>query len=251
VDQHTLERILDLSSRMAETRALKPLLEYAMDEAMKLVGAERGYIVLLTEGGTLDFRVMRSADATPMDDGQDQISTTILDKVIITGQPIIVEDASTDSELGRAKSVALLKLRSVMCVPLIARGEVIGAIYVENRTIPGRFSEGDQFPLTIFANQAAVAIENAALNAVDHLLPAGSQTVGTGMTFKHTAPTPLGATVRARAELTEVDGRRLVFRCEAFDPWESIGTADHERFVVQQDRFLARVAEKAKRPPAG
>ncbi len=164
LDQHTLERILDLSSRMAETRALKPLLEYAMDEAMKLVGAERGYIVLLTEGGTLDFRVMRSVDSTPMDDAQDQISTTILDKVIITGQPIIIRDASADPELGIAKSVSQLKLRSVMCVPLIARGEVIGALYVENRTVRGRFSEGDQFPLTIFANQAAVAIENAALN---------------------------------------------------------------------------------------
>src|SRR5258708_32205511 len=105
LDQHTLERILDLSSRMAETRALKPLLEYAMDEARKLVGAERGYIVLLTEGGTLDFRVMRSADSTPMDDGQDQISTTILDKVIISAQPIIIRDASADEELGAAKSV--------------------------------------------------------------------------------------------------------------------------------------------------
>ncbi|MHB8573740.1 MAG: thioesterase family protein [Dehalococcoidia bacterium] len=93
--------------------------------------------------------------------------------------------------------------------------------------------------------------EHAALNAVDHELPAGSQTVGTSMSFKHSAATPLGAKVRARAELTEVDGRRLVFRCEAFDQWESIGTAEHERFVVQQDRFLARVAEKAKRPPAG
>lgn len=164
MDQHTLERILDLSSRMAETRTLQPLLEYAMDEAMKLVGAERGYIVLLTEGGTLDFRVMRSAESTPMEAGEDQISTTILDKVIISGQPMIVRDASSDPELGRAKSVAMLRLRSVMCVPLIAHGEVIGAIYVENRTIRGRFSEGDQFPLTIFANQAAVAIENAELN---------------------------------------------------------------------------------------
>src|SRR5438067_269543 len=105
--------------------------------------------------------------------------------------------------------------------------------------------------IEVFATAILVGLfENAALNAVDHLLPAGSQTVGTGMTFKHTAATPLGAKVRARAELTEVDGRRLVFRCEAFDQWESIGTAEHERFVIQADRFLARVAEKAKRPPA-
>jgi fluoroacetyl-CoA thioesterase len=94
-------------------------------------------------------------------------------------------------------------------------------------------------------------MEHAAIMAADHALPAGSQTVGTSMSFKHTAATPLGATVRARAELTEVDGRRLVFHIEAFDPWEQIGTAEHERFVIQRDRFLARVAEKVGRPPAG
>ncbi len=94
-------------------------------------------------------------------------------------------------------------------------------------------------------------MEHAAIMAADRALPDGSQTVGTSMSFKHTAATPLGVTVRARAELTEVDGRRLVFRITAFDPWEQIGSAEHERFVIQRDRFLARVAEKASRSPAG
>lgn len=110
-----------------------------------------------------------------------------------------------------------------------------------------RFGAG----VDVFATAVLVGVmEHAALNAVDPLLPEGSATVGTGMSFKHTAATPLGAKVRARAELTEVDGRRLVFRIEAFDPWESIGTADHERFIIQRDRFLSRVDEKAARPPA-
>ena len=106
--------------------------------------------------------------------------------------------------------------------------------------------------IDVFATPIMVGLmEHAAINAADGALPPGSQTVGAGMTFKHTAATPPGARVRARAELTEVDGRRLVFRIEAFDPWESIGTADHERFIIQKDRFLSRVAEKATRPPAG
>ena len=103
----------------------------------------------------------------------------------------------------------------------------------------------------VFSTAAMVGVmENAALNAVDQLLPEGSATVGMGMSFKHNAATPLGAKVRARAELIEIDGRRLVFRIEAFDPWESIGTADHERFIIQRDRFLSRVNEKSARPPA-
>jgi predicted thioesterase len=105
--------------------------------------------------------------------------------------------------------------------------------------------------MDVFASAIMVGLmENAAINAADHLLPAGSQTVGTGMTFKHTAPTPLQGKVRARAELLEVDGRRLVFRVEAFDSWESIGSAEHERFVVQRERFMQRVNDKAARPPA-
>jgi predicted thioesterase len=103
--------------------------------------------------------------------------------------------------------------------------------------------------MEVFATAIMVGLmENAALSATDHLLPEGSQTVGTGMTFKHTAPTPLGVKVRARATLREVDGRRLVFDVEAFDLWEQIGSAEHERFVVQHDRFMARVQEKAQKP---
>lgn len=93
-------------------------------------------------------------------------------------------------------------------------------------------------------------IEAAALKAVADTLPEGATTVGAGMTFHHTAATPIGAVVRARAELVAVDGRRLTFRVEAFDPWEQIGSADHERFVVDRARFLARVGEKAGRPQA-
>lgn len=106
--------------------------------------------------------------------------------------------------------------------------------------------------LAVLATPIVVGLmEHAAIKAADHLLPAGSQTVGTGMTFKHTAATPIGAKVRARAELTAVDGRRLLFRIEAFDPWEQIGSADHERFVIQRDRFLGRLSEKARRPAGG
>ncbi|OAI39908.1 hypothetical protein AYO38_06705 [bacterium SCGC AG-212-C10] len=88
-------------------------------------------------------------------------------------------------------------------------------------------------------------METAAINAVVASLPEGSASVGTSMSFKHTAATPLGASVRARAELVEVDGRRLVFRVEAFDDWEQIGSGEHERFVVEVGRFMSRLENKA------
>ena len=104
----------------------------------------------------------------------------------------------------------------------------------------------------VYGTPALVGLmEAAALSAVAAALPEGSTTVGTGMTFQHTAATPIGAAVRARAELVQVDGRRLTFRVEAFDPWEQIGSADHERFVVDLSRFTARVEEKRSKPPSG
>src|SRR5437870_1352703 len=70
----------------------------------------------------------------------------------------------------------------------------------------------------VYATPAMIALmENAAINAVDHLLPSGSATVGTHLDVRHLAATPPGLEVRARAELTEVDGRRLAFHVEAFD----------------------------------
>jgi len=101
--------------------------------------------------------------------------------------------------------------------------------------------------LDVFGTPAMLGlIELAAVNAVDHLLPEGSTTVGTRLDVRHLAPSPLGIAVRARAELTAVDGRRLTFTVEAFDAVEKIGEGAHERAVVDGARLLARA--EAKRP---
>jgi predicted thioesterase len=92
-----------------------------------------------------------------------------------------------------------------------------------------------------------VLMERAACAAVDDRLGDATQTtVGTRLDVRHLAPTPLDAQVRARAELVEVDGRRLVFRVEAFDTHERIGEGTHERAIVNVDRLQARA--DAKRP---
>jgi len=79
-----------------------------------------------------------------------------------------------------------------------------------------------------------------------HLQP-GEQSVGISMDLKHTAATPLGMEIRVKTEVTAVEGRKLTFRLEAFDEVEKIGEATHERFVIQAEKFNARVAEKAKK----
>jgi histidine kinase len=158
-----LEHMLSLSRRMVETHALQPLLEYAMNEALQLVGAERGYIVLLDEDGTLDFRVRQGAGSGEIGSRGDQISTSILQSVLQTGQPQVIKSAMDDPNWKQSRSVESLKLRSVLCVPLISNGVSIGAIYVENRSIGNRFTEDGLATLALFAQQASVSIENARL----------------------------------------------------------------------------------------
>jgi predicted thioesterase len=89
-------------------------------------------------------------------------------------------------------------------------------------------------------------IEAAALAAVEHLLPAGHQSLGIHLDVRHFAATPIGMNVIATAELVGVEGRTLSFRVDAHDDKEPIGGGTHERVVVNVARFDERVQRKLK-----
>jgi len=90
-------------------------------------------------------------------------------------------------------------------------------------------------------------IEEAALAAVEHLLPAGKQSLGTHIDISHVAATPVGMMVKAEAELIEVNGRKLLFAVRARDEMDLIGEGRHERVIVTAASFQARINEKAAR----
>ncbi len=87
-------------------------------------------------------------------------------------------------------------------------------------------------------------LEMTARNSLKDVLDPGFDTVGTEVSIKHLSATPMGMQVTFRSELTEVDGRRVRFRVEAFDEKEKIAEGSHERFVVNVERFTARLREK-------
>ena len=93
-------------------------------------------------------------------------------------------------------------------------------------------------------------MEAAALRAVEGLLLAGQQTVGTHLDITHTAATPVGMRVRAFAELIKLDQRRMVFRVHAEDEEERIGEGVHERIIISLERFDRRMQEKSRRSSA-
>jgi predicted thioesterase len=89
-------------------------------------------------------------------------------------------------------------------------------------------------------------LEAAALAAVEHLLPAGQQSLGTELNVRHFAATPVGMRVWAEAELVAAEGRTLRFRVSARDEREPISEGTHERVVVTVARFDRRMEEKAR-----
>jgi predicted thioesterase len=89
-------------------------------------------------------------------------------------------------------------------------------------------------------------IEAAALEAVEHLLPAGHQSLGIHLDVGHVAATPVGLQVIATAEVVRVQGRTITFRVEARDPFEAIGGGTHQRVVVSVARFDERVQRKVR-----
>ncbi|MDO7788031.1 thioesterase family protein [Desulforamulus aquiferis] len=97
----------------------------------------------------------------------------------------------------------------------------------------------------VFATPAMIGLmEKAALELADKVLPEGQTTVGTLVNVKHTAATPVGMAVSAKAELVEIDGKRLVFKVDAMDEAGSIGSGIHERFIIVLEKFLKRAEGK-------
>lgn len=99
----------------------------------------------------------------------------------------------------------------------------------------------------VYSTPALVGqMEKTAVVALAGHLPAGQTTVGGRIDVRHLAPTPVGMKVRAVAELVEVEGRKLIFKVEAWDEVEKIGDALHERFVIDEAKFMARVQGKGQ-----
>ncbi len=161
-----LRSLAQTSALINTSLNLDEVLTRAMSEVINLTGAERGFIMLRTDHEEeLDYRLARDITGSPVPDPRGQVSQTILRDVIETGTPLRADNAYKDPRMQDNMSIAQLSLRSVVCVPLIYRDRVIGAVYVDNRLRAGIFGEREVTLLTAFANQAAVAIENARLYA--------------------------------------------------------------------------------------
>ena len=116
---------------------------------------------------------------------------------------------------------------------------------VTDADIASRWGSGG---LPVFSTPALVGLmESAAVAALTGHMPPGQTTVGGHIDVRHLAATPVGMQVRAKAKLTAIEGRKLVFKVQAWDEVELIGEADHNRFVIDEAKFMAKVAMKNQR----
>ena len=163
-EHEQLTALYEVSQVVNSTLDLSEVLNIVMDTIISLTGAERGFLMLLDEGtGELDFKVARNMDRETLAGSSFEISRTIVNRVAVEGEPILTTNAQADPRFSTQASVVSYSLRSILCVPLKVKDKVTAVIYADNRIKAGLFTERDRDLLTAFADQAAMAIENARL----------------------------------------------------------------------------------------
>ncbi|MGQ9467492.1 MAG: GAF domain-containing protein [Anaerolineae bacterium] len=163
-DRSQMVALVDIARVINSSLDLNTVLNTVMDQIVYLTGAERAMLMLLEpETGELELCAARNMDRETITDDAFQISRSVVYRVAREGQPILTTDAQIDPRFQAQESIISYNLRSILCVPLRVREQITGVIYADNRVRVGLFSDRERDLLTAFADQAAIAIENARL----------------------------------------------------------------------------------------
>ncbi|PKL81548.1 MAG: hypothetical protein CVV24_14690 [Ignavibacteriae bacterium HGW-Ignavibacteriae-3] len=158
-----LEAVLDIFKKINSSLILNDVLESVLKNAIDISQSERGFIVLSNEKNNLEFVLCLDSEGKPLPQELFEISTTVVDGVFSSGQSKFIESALDDTKKA-SQSIINLELQTIMCSPLVTKGEKIGVIYVDSR----RINKIDKKEITgifeILAGQAGIAINNALMH---------------------------------------------------------------------------------------
>lgn len=184
-DSRSLDLLLDTIARVSASRDLESLLDFVVDASIEATGAERGFLVLLDgSSGAQVVRVARQRGDADDEEGRTRslsrdvkYSTSVVQRVVDTDAPLKTTLQKDGEDLDLGNSVFDLKLRAVMCVPLVPRGGIHGegadsaatslprgALYVDSTATSGDFRAEDLALFHALAQHIAIALENAQLN---------------------------------------------------------------------------------------
>jgi adenylate cyclase len=153
--------LYELARDLSSSLELNVVLRKVMDRVITLMKASRGFIVLVDpRDGTLSVQES-SGEADPEKTRQFLGSKTVIEHVVTTGHGVVSTDASLDDRFKGQQSVIMQNLRSIIAVPLMTKGKVIGAVYVDSPFRAAIFEEKDMEFLQAIADLAAIAIDNA------------------------------------------------------------------------------------------
>ncbi len=165
IEAADLERLFEITRRLNSAASTEAILEEAMDAAISLTRAERGFLLLPdpNKPRAVKVAVARNLDRERLRSGTMKFSRTIAERVLRTGEPVVATDASIDPRFSRARSVHALGLKSVLSVPIRSKDRILGAIYVDHRFHPDSFSGSEVKLAGLLADQAALVLGRAQL----------------------------------------------------------------------------------------
>ena len=164
-ERDQLKALQEVGAVINSTLDLDQVLRLMMDTLLELTNAERAVLLLREDRDTqLTVKVVSGIDEETIETADSfQISRTIVQEVSEKGESVVTMNAMSDPRFSAQESIISYNLRSILCVPLKMKDQIIGVIYADNKVASGIFRDADKDLLTAFANQAAVAIENARL----------------------------------------------------------------------------------------
>jgi class 3 adenylate cyclase/GAF domain-containing protein len=161
-ERTSLAALADVGRVVNSSLDLPTVLVQVIDTLIRITGAERAFL-MLGKADALKVSVARNWERSAISPGEEAFSRTVVERVARSSEPVLTTNAQADARFAGKDSIIAHNLRSILCVPMKVKGELIGVIYADNRVREGLFSDKDRSLLAAFADQAAVAIENARL----------------------------------------------------------------------------------------
>lgn len=163
-DYRNLRMLLEISKALSQIEDVDELLPMIVDMAIKVSGAERGFVMLLTPSGKLEFSIGRNQKKEDLTKERFDFSTTVTDIALSERKLVCITDTATDEKFRAKESIVGLSLRSIMCAPLHVGDDVLGLIYVDSQVPTFYFSRKNAEFFEALCSHAAIALHQARLH---------------------------------------------------------------------------------------
>ena len=164
-DRERLETMYEVSTLLMQSLDIDEIGEKILDSVFSCIKSIDNAALLLVDQDSGEFRQITARSREQGKEVEMSYSRTIVNRVILEGKAVMMSDTSLAEEADLSESIIWMRIKSLMCVPLISKSDVHGVIYVHSRSIPHGFSQGDLQLLSALSSPAALAIENALLYA--------------------------------------------------------------------------------------